>query len=130
MKRRITTYFLCFLYLLAMFRPVAPFFEYYFNYDYISKVLCINKDEPELDCKGKCYLKKQLKEQESSQEKNSTNHLSIDLDKYPVTTLGMFSYSLSSFFNLKETCFPKELGKTKKYLSKVFHPPTPLLHIG
>jgi hypothetical protein len=30
------------------------------NYDYISKVLCINKDKPELKCNGKCHLMKEL----------------------------------------------------------------------
>jgi hypothetical protein len=34
--------------------------DYAINYDYISKVLCINKDKPELKCNGKCHLMKEL----------------------------------------------------------------------
>lgn len=32
------------------------------NYDYISEELCENKDKPELQCEGKCYLKQSLAE--------------------------------------------------------------------
>ena len=55
-----TIYFFVFLYLVAMLRPIAPFVEYAINYDYISKVLCINKDKPEMNCNGKCQLMKEL----------------------------------------------------------------------
>jgi hypothetical protein len=34
--------------------------EYVVNYDYIVETLCINKDKPELNCNGKCYLSKEL----------------------------------------------------------------------
>jgi hypothetical protein len=39
------------------------------NQDYIAAVLCINKAKPELGCKGKCYLKKQLKAQQQQEQK-------------------------------------------------------------
>ncbi len=44
----------------SIIRPVLPFLEYIIDYDYIVEVLCINKEEPELQCNGKCHLKKQL----------------------------------------------------------------------
>lgn len=46
--------------LLVLVRPVAPLIGYAIQYDYITQVLCINKSNPELECHGKCYLKKQL----------------------------------------------------------------------
>lgn len=54
--------FICsiFLTLFVVFRPLVPLVEYAVNYDYISKVLCINKSNPELHCNGKCYLSKEL----------------------------------------------------------------------
>ena len=45
---------------LILFKPAFPVIEYLVNYDYISRVLCINKDKPQLQCDGKCYLMKQL----------------------------------------------------------------------
>lgn len=41
-------------------KPVLPVIEYVVNYEYVSKVLCINKDKPKLQCNGKCYLMKEL----------------------------------------------------------------------
>ena len=38
-----------------------PFIEYKINKERIAKVLCINKDKTEMQCNGKCYLKKQLR---------------------------------------------------------------------
>ncbi|MGS2740641.1 hypothetical protein [Sinomicrobium sp. M5D2P17] len=54
--------------LLICFRPAFPFLEYAANYDYISKVLCINKDKPQMQCYGKCYLMKAVKEGENDRK--------------------------------------------------------------
>jgi len=40
------------------------------NYDYIVNVLCENKDRPELQCDGKCYLSKLLAEESGENQKN------------------------------------------------------------
>lgn len=61
---------LCFCY--AEVRPLLPLLEYYVNYETISEVFCINKDEPMTTCEGKCYLRLQLGEaQESKKKENS-----------------------------------------------------------
>jgi hypothetical protein len=39
------------------------------NQDYIARVLCLNKAKPEMGCKGKCFLAKQLKAQEEQERK-------------------------------------------------------------
>ncbi len=59
-------------------RPFWPVVEYVINYDYIVNTLCENRDRPELQCNGSCYLSKQLAKQlEDSEsnpfEKNSKN---------------------------------------------------------
>jgi hypothetical protein len=41
---------------------------YHINKDYISSVLCINKDKPTSSCNGKCYLKKKMIEQEKQEQ--------------------------------------------------------------
>ena len=42
--------------------------DYFINKSYIAKVLCINKEKPKLRCNGKCYLTKQLKEQQKQDQ--------------------------------------------------------------
>ncbi|WP_240034588.1 hypothetical protein [Flavobacterium silvisoli] len=46
--------------LIMLLKPVFPVVDYIVNYDYISKVLCVNKAKPEMHCNGKCHLMKQL----------------------------------------------------------------------
>jgi hypothetical protein len=46
--------------LLILAKPVLPLVEYVANYDYISKVLCVNKATPASHCNGKCHLMKEL----------------------------------------------------------------------
>ena len=46
--------------LLILAKPVLPLVEYVANYDYISKVLCVNKAQPAMHCNGKCHLMKEL----------------------------------------------------------------------
>lgn len=45
---------------LILFRPFWPIVEYIVAYDYIVAELCENRDRPELECDGTCYLSKQL----------------------------------------------------------------------
>jgi len=46
--------------LAIILKPILPVVDYIVNYEYISTVLCENKDKPELKCCGKCHLKKEL----------------------------------------------------------------------
>lgn len=63
-----------------MLKPIAPFVEYAIQYDYISKVLCINKDKPELSCNGKCQLMQKLEQQQEEDYQS----LRIQMDEYPI----------------------------------------------
>ena len=51
-----------------VFRPVAPVLDYMVNYDYIADELCVNRDRPELNCNGRCYLMNALAEEASKKK--------------------------------------------------------------
>jgi len=110
------------LYIVAMLRPIAPFVEYVINYDYIAKVLCINKDKPELSCNGKCQLMKKLEQQQN----DDFNSLRIHMEEYPIGFVDLLTLSeknintslkKSNLFSYKQNYF---------YLfdKDIFHPPT------
>lgn len=104
-----------------MLRPIAPFVEYVINYDYISKVLCINKDKPELQCNGKCQLMEKLEKQQNDDFKS----LRISMDEYPIGFVNLLNLDLKKKFVLKE----KETflySNNYHYLrnTEIFHPPT------
>jgi len=55
-------------------KPVLPFLEYAAFYDYIKNELCENKDVPELQCNGKCHLKKELAKASNSDNNSEKSH--------------------------------------------------------
>lgn len=67
----------------AEVRPLLPFLEYYVNYEYISEVLCINKDKPMSNCNGTCYLSKQLKKDQES-EKQDKKIPTVEQERIPM----------------------------------------------
>jgi hypothetical protein len=57
--------------------------NYVINKEFISTVLCINRDKPELNCNGKCQVAEQLKEQEKKKnEQKGTITDKIDIPVY------------------------------------------------
>ncbi len=119
--RKINIYIFTFLYLVAMLRPIAPFVEYAINYDYISEVLCINKDKPEMHCNGKCYVMKQLKKQKSEDFKL----LKISEEEYPIGFVEIITINSPKKinFNTKKLHFYQQ-NYTFVADNSVFHPPT------
>ena len=47
--------------------------------DFVIANLCVNQDRPELECDGKCFLTKQLKEQREREDDRSVASLEIML---------------------------------------------------
>jgi len=55
-------------------RPSLPYIEYILNKEYIEKNLCVEKNNPENTCHGKCYLHEQLKKQGELPDVNTNNN--------------------------------------------------------
>lgn len=119
------SYFFIFLYVGALLRPIVPIIEYNINYDYIAKVLCINKDEPVLKCNGKCQLAKEINKTLpiTNQDKQPAIP-TIDFDKFQITyhqteqnKFEIFEFSNHLLF------LTNKIGKTKNYITSVFQPP-------
>ena len=108
-----------------VFKSLLPVVEYVVNYEYISKVLCVNKAKPELKCNGKCHLMKQL-------AKASEDEKPISDKKIVVREVEVLFFQ-----EIKELAFSKTFVKQKSAVnsayrnlytyinySTVFHPPT------
>lgn len=104
-----------------MLRPITPFVEYAINYDYISKILCINKDKPEMSCNGKCQLIKNLEKQ----QEEDYNSLRISMEEYPIGFIKVTSVIDKNNFSITKTNkFFYKKDYTFLYSKSVFHPPT------
>ncbi len=116
--------------ILMVVRPVVPVLEYAINYDYISKVLCINKMAPEKKCNGKCHLKENLKCVFDDTASGSSSSKSLA----PVEIIAMFSQVLPVFDFSCTICISEQLKipvqkdmHINGYSSECFHPPVLLV---
>lgn len=69
MKTVVAIFFLN-LILISVGYNAAVWVYYEFNIDSLTEEFCINKDKPELDCKGKCQIKKILMEDNQTPANN------------------------------------------------------------
>lgn len=60
--------------LFLFFKPILPLLEYAAFYDYIKNELCENQDVPEMQCNGKCHLKKELVKASNSENDTKKSH--------------------------------------------------------
>lgn len=65
--------------LFKAFLAPAIFIDFKLNQEYISKVLCINRDKPELECDGHCVLMDKMKNTQDAdhpeQSQGAKSHL-------------------------------------------------------
>lgn len=71
--------FFSFLTVLMLFSPLMPIMDYMLRYDYISEVLCENRNNPEKHCNGKCYLAKNMKKVFNENSENGTSPKDVKL---------------------------------------------------
>ena len=60
------TFLLAFL--IGAEQPVLPLIDYHFNKESILELFCENRNVPESDCEGMCYLTKQIQKATGTQE--------------------------------------------------------------
>lgn len=99
---------------------------YELNKDYVAEVLCINKDKPELECNGKCYLNKQLKKADALTNDDNKN----TPQKYK--EIEVLTFLLSDYIQLPRSiilvndvkhhiAYTRSLGIAN--VTDIFHPP-------
>lgn len=110
---------------LIVFKPLFPIVEYLVNYEYISKVLCVNKEKPIMACNGKCYLMSEL-------AKSADTEKPISDKKVVVKEVELFFFQEANIlFSENNAIVQKPKLNTNysnlySYLNSysVFHPPT------
>jgi hypothetical protein len=117
-------YILLFATLLPTVSPWGTIAYYHANKDYIARVLCENRDKPQLNCDGKCYLAKKLKAQQDKQDKETTERV----QNAPILHLFCADYLQFTFPPIRETrqesvAFAYLLTVYSAPLAPVFQPP-------
>ncbi|MEZ5018396.1 MAG: hypothetical protein R2800_15150 [Flavipsychrobacter sp.] len=102
---------------------------YEINKEYIAAELCENKDKPQLQCNGKCYLKKQIDKVEDSGDATNKNlptkNKKTELSEYVLTTQVLcVCYTSKDIVTFHDKY---NAPRGTQYITSVFHPPQPLV---
>lgn len=102
----------------------AIFLDYELRKDFIIANYCVNKDLPELNCDGKCYLAKQLKKAKQDSEKQAENTFLGKVFQLEVTIeIWYCHFEEANFKRIKKAFFPSKLFETIQSSHGIFHPP-------
>ncbi|HEV7378295.1 MAG TPA: hypothetical protein VGN64_00765 [Dyadobacter sp.] len=97
---------------------------YQINKEYITKVLCKNRDRPELHCNGRCDLAKRLNAQQAKKDQQTSDQVQnlpvVQLFASPVLS---FQFYQSSFRRNPELSFAYKLMAYQAHLSVTVPPP-------
>lgn len=116
------------LFLLALFmllKPILPVIDYVVNYEYITKVLCINKAKPKLQCNGKCHLMKELAKA-SENEKPISSNKKIATQEFEILFFEEInSFKIASIYFDKKQIVNNNYSDLYSYLNSIsiFRPP-------
>jgi len=112
--------------LFMLFKPVMPVIDYIVNYQYISKVLCVNQAKPAMHCNGKCHLMKELAKASESEKSNSTDKKNMQQESEVLFFEEIKPYSVltDSYGNLKKANYSYTNLYSHSGSRSVFHPPT------
>ena len=104
---------------------MLPVIDYVVNYEYISKVLCINKAKPKLQCNGKCHLMKELAKTSESEKPISSNKKIATQELEVLFFEEINSFKITSIFFDKKQIVNNNYSDLYYYLNSdsVFRPP-------
>jgi len=105
-------------------KPLAPLIDYAVRYDYISQKLCVNKSKPQLHCKGKCYLSKELtksSQEDSSPFSKTKNQTQKILDFYIPSEISEIPINKQKFSN--SILFNFQTAYSHLFIKFIFKPP-------
>ncbi|WP_067149533.1 hypothetical protein [Pseudotamlana agarivorans] len=98
---------------------------YELNIDYIIENYCVNKEEPEFQCNGKCHLAKQF--QQSTPDEDSNSNHSILLECFYVVFNNPQTHDINRYPQIITTDKSKIFSFDKHYAylrdSSLFRPP-------
>lgn len=101
---------------------VIVYFNYWLNQEFIAENLCENREQPQLECNGKCHLKKELDKDDERKQKDNKQQVEVIL----FISSGVsheIEQSASHFVEQQCHCAFVVQQKPTGYNSCIFHPP-------
>lgn len=92
--------------LVAVFHFTVPYLSYYANFNYFATELCVNQDNPELDCNGACQLDEMIHQQHQQKEDIPAHHVDrapkVDFFFHKTTAFSLKAKIGSQFYYMQE----------------------------
>ncbi|TCC97476.1 hypothetical protein EZ437_19915 [Pedobacter psychroterrae] len=111
---------LLFSLLFANLSPAFVYLGFEANQSYIAKVLCENKDKPQLHCEGKCYLMKKLKQAQEKEQKQERQSQKLQVQDAVLSKTVTFKQYPFAEMNVH---VPFSTGMPQSIKNSIFHPP-------
>ncbi|MFD2940111.1 hypothetical protein [Flavobacterium notoginsengisoli] len=108
------------LLLLVSFQQALIIVHFKLNQQNIEKEFCVNKAKPQLQCHGKCHLKKELEKSDHNSDLELTS-ISKNIDII-LTSEIEFTFHIIKALNSNKVLIYKETGQTEPCL-EIFVPP-------
>ena len=120
--KAIWSYFLFFTIVILSFKDVVTFLTFKYNQPYISKYLCINRNNQNLHCNGKCFLMQKLNKEKGQQSELPSKKNEQNPNLYFIVTS---QHLLPSFFipKIEKLSFGTIVTLSSNYLFQLLKPP-------
>lgn len=84
-------------------QPFIPALEYHIFKEYIIDHHCVNKDNPDVECDGLCYLNKKIDEAHHHHEDHA---ISVNVNYYPGAVLNSENLPIFVFPDNEQKSYP------------------------
>jgi hypothetical protein len=124
-QTQISVLFLAVLMLLRSLVVPVLCLDYELRKEYIAKYYCINKNNPQLHCDGKCYLAKRLAAAQEQEQRQAEREFFQRLLEVPAvleySSFGLFAAAWSYLPSQASFCYKSLLAEG--IAGGLFHPP-------
>lgn len=117
--KKLNSIILLFAFLVGAMQPVVPLLEYHIFQESIMELFCENRNVPESDCDGICYLTNQIEKQQERQDEN----FKTLVDYYPGTILVKAFITPGIFSSPSEYAPDLKYGITSAWIDIQLPPP-------
>ncbi|WP_445452046.1 hypothetical protein [Flavobacterium sp. 25HG05S-40] len=104
---------------------MSPIVEYVVNYDYISKVLCVNKEKPQMQCNGKCHLMQELAKAADDEKPISDKKITVkEFEILFYQEVKIIAFSVATFSQKHQLNSNYSNLYSHLVITATFHPPS------
>lgn len=121
MFKRVLSIFILVMLMLTNFSRLFIYASFELNQKYIASTLCVNRDKPEKNCNGKCYLTKKIQQAEEKERKQEQDGQKKSFQE-SFFVKSLMSDSVVSF-ELQKDYYPLPVDDLLTGNSEILHPP-------